>query len=169
MADMKEMHSGGFEDPDFDPVYSREVTITKGYETDRFVTFDIQTYEYDGGVHGGGAAYGMTFRKSDGRYIDENVLNTGNDPLEWNEILKKGLMEYFEVSTEEDLESCLMDVDLYCIPMPSCGISFTEQGLSIIYQQYEIAAYAMGRPNFVIPYEKLKPFLNVTGRRLLAE
>ncbi len=166
MDEISEMRSE-FEGYEPEMPFERELTITRGYETDRLVTFDLQTYEFSGGAHGGGLAYGITFRKSDGRRMDQNILSISHDAVEWNEMLKRGLMEYFEVKTESDLEGFLMDVELYNIPMPSCGVSFAANGLSFVYQQYEIAAYACGRPNFVIPYDKLRPFLNVTGRRLL--
>ena len=166
---IKEMKKMRDEFEDFEPEmpFCRELTITKGYETDAWVTFDLQTYEFSGGAHGGGVAYGITFRKSDGRHVGRDMLAPERDPMEWNNLLKQGLMKYFEAKDETELENCLIDVSLYDIPMPAYGVSFVPDGLSFVYQQYEIAPYAAGRPNFTIPYDKLRPFLNITGRRLL--
>ena len=42
-----------------------------------------------------------------------------------------------------------------------------ENGVGFIYQQYEIAAYAMGMPNDTIPYERIKPFMTEWSKRLI--
>ncbi|MBO6068986.1 MAG: DUF3298 domain-containing protein, partial [Bacteroidales bacterium] len=53
------------------------------------------------------------------------------------------------------------------IPFPVWTPSPTEDGLCFTYQQYEIAAYAMGMPSFVIPYDKVKPYLTPEALDLL--
>lgn len=167
---MKELADLRAEFEDFDPgmPFERSLTVKKSYETDLLVTYDVQTYEFSGGAHGGASSYGITFRKSDGRQMGQNTLLTPNpEAFEWNEMLKSGLMEYFEAKNESDLEACLQGVETYNIPMPACGVSFGPDGMNFVYQQYEIACYAAGMPSFTIPYDKLKPCLNVTGRRLL--
>lgn len=149
--------------------YSRDLTILKGYETERLVTFNFQSYNFSGGAHGSSEIYGMTFRKSDGRRMGTDVLNRNVNDEEWIEMRNKGLMEYFEVKNENDLAACLLGIEVYEIPMPQTQPYFNEKGLAFIYQQYEIAPYAAGLPNFTIPYDRLQKYLNVTGRRLLAE
>ena len=100
---------------------------------------------------------------------ENTLLAVRPDAVEWNEMLKHGLMEYFEVKNETDLEACLQGVEMYDIPMPACGVSYGPNGMDFVYQQYEVACYAAGLPSFTIPYDKLKPCLNVTGRRLVEE
>lgn len=169
MDEMKNLRDE-FEDFDMGLPFERSLTVKKGYETDKLVTYNVQTYEFSGGAHGGTASYGLTFRKSDGRLMGENtLLAVRPDAVEWNEMLKHGLMEYFEVKNETDLEACLQGVEIYDIPMPACGVSYGPNGMDFVYQQYEVACYAAGLPSFTIPYDKLKPCLNVTGRRLVEE
>ena len=164
MGEMKEMR----DDFDAEMGFERSVSVKRGYETAKLVTFDVQYYEFNGGAHGGTSYNGLSFRKSDGRQMGKNVLSHyGN--VDWNNIAKEGLMEYFEVKTEEELKDCLMDVEMYMIPLPQTEPSFQENGLVFTYQQYEIAAYAAGMPSFVIPYDKLNEYLNATGRKLLTK
>ena len=171
MAEMAEMHTNDEElydeDMDFMMRYERDLHISKGYETDRLVTIDLQTYDYNGGAHGLTISWGMTFRKSDGRLMGKNVLNNHVADEEWDQLMRKGLMEYFEVETEEALGECLFNSDLFELTLPHTEPCFTEEGLTFTYQQYEIAAYAYGMPSFTIPYDKLTKYLNVTGLDLM--
>ncbi|MBQ8969603.1 MAG: DUF3298 domain-containing protein [Bacteroidaceae bacterium] len=163
MADMREIRSEFLDDVPME--FYREATVNKVYETDKVVTYVFSTEEYSGGAHGIGSVSGVTFRKSDGRRVGLDMLRE----CDLSEEVKEGLMEYFEVKTDKELEENLMGVDADLIPMPETRPYFMDGGLVFVYQSYEIACYAAGRPSFTIPYEKLRPMLNVTGRRLFSE
>lgn len=45
--------------------------------------------------------------------------------------------------------------------------TFKKEGLSVAFQQYEVASYADGMPQVVIPWSRLKPFLARTAPALL--
>jgi hypothetical protein len=51
--------------------------------------------------------------------------------------------------------------------MPQCPPIFTEEGILFLYNQYEIAPYALGLPQFVLTWEKVMPYLNVTAKRMI--
>lgn len=162
LKELTDIHDG-IED---EMTYTNELIIQKTYETDRIVTFEIQTDDFTGGAHGYGIYYGATFRKSDGQLINMNVLP--NNIVEngyWKKLMKEGLKEYFEVKTDRELEECI-DVDINDLPLPETEVHFNEKGLVMTYQSYEIACYAAGRPSFVIPYSKLEPYMNTTGKSL---
>ena len=145
------------------PQLASETEITRGYETSKVVTFNFSSYEYGGGAHGGSVGSGMTFRKTDGRRIGWELFST----VKMQSILRNGLKEYFEVKTDEELENCLSLEGIYNIPLPVTPPLFTEKGIVVIYQQYEIAAYAAGMPSFTIPYKDARKMLNNTGKELL--
>ena len=148
---------------------SKELDIVKEYETDRVVSYLVTTYEFTGGAHGFEDCRGITFRRSDGRQIGLNVLNERRGDEDWGTMMRDGLKEYFEVETDSALEEVLQSGDAVLLPLPQSEPYFTKDGLAFVYQQYEIAAYAYGRPHFVIPYDKLRPYLNATGRRLFGD
>ena len=145
------------------PQLASEIQITRGYETPKLVTFNFSSYEYGGGAHGGSVGSGMTFRKTDGRRIGWELFST----VKMQSILRNGLKEYFEVKTDEELENSLSLESIYNIPLPVTPPLFTEKGIVVIYQQYEIAAYAAGMPNFTIPYEEILPYLTPEAKRLI--
>lgn len=147
-------------------------TFSKTHETDRYVTYTASSYTFTGGAHGLTVTWGTTFRKSDGRRLGSEILrDTGSD--DFHLLLKEGLREYFaglgeEVATDEALKECLMtDAGIDYLPLPQSAPYLTEDGVAFIYQSYEIAPYAAGHPTFVVPYDKMKPYLTVTARRLV--
>ena len=156
----KEMKDDGR--PDM-PQLESSTKITRDYESDNVITYTFNSYENAGGAHGGSVSSGMTFRKSDGRRIGWELFST----VKMQSILRNGLKEYFEVKTDEELESCLSLSNSYYIPMPTTPPIFTKKGILVIYQQYEIAAYASGMPSFIISYKNAKKMLNSTGKKLL--
>ena len=88
-------------------------------------------------------------------------------------LIKEGVRSYFaefetDVKTDEALKDMLIGVeDINRIPLPSAAPYFTKEGLSFVYQQYEIAPYAAGMVSFNIPYAKIRPFLTKDASALV--
>ena len=143
-----------------------EATVTKDYETDKVVTYVMNTYLGLGGAHPTSRCVGVTFRKSDGRRLGWEIVR-GYFSYYLSDMIRTRLMTYFGASTEEELEQMMPDTSIYSIPLPQTPPFFTEEGVMFIYQQYEIAAYAMGMPSDVIPYAELKPYLTSWAQALL--
>lgn len=146
------------------PTMGYSYHIKKDVETNNYVTYIVEYYEYRGGAHGGTIIWGNTFRKDNGKSLGWNML-TNTDSKEFQQLIKDGIRSYFQandstVITDDQLKDMLIiETDIDHLPLPQFDPFLTDQGISFIYQQYEIAAYAMGLPSFVIPYDKLKPFL----------
>lgn len=141
--------------------------VSKTAEGKNWVTFQNVRDSYTGGAHGSHIVNGQTFRKSDGRRIGWDIL-LGTYDEEFQALLKAGLIEYWGLRSEAQLEDRLMgDANIYYIPLPQCPPLFSADGISFVYNQYEIAAYAAGLPTFTVPYSKLQPFLNATAHQLL--
>lgn len=143
-----------------------DAVMTKAYETDHIVTYTLSSFISLGGAHPLTLEEGATFRKSDGRRLDWNIVRKAMD-MELNSLLRKSLMDYFGVASEEDLEPYLSGTDIYDIPLPHTPPYLLENGLAFIYQQYELTGYAMGMPADTIGYERIKPLLNHSIQRLI--
>ena len=146
------------------PKWSYEYKLQKLSETERYLVFNAQEYVYMGGAHGGAASDGTTFRKTDGRRLGWDLFVSGSG---MQEVIKNGLMEYFQVKTEEELTECLSLDNTVFFPLPQTPPLFQKDGILFIYQQYEIAAYAAGQPSFILPYDKAKKMMNNTGKQLV--
>ena len=68
--------------------------------------------------------------------------------------------------TEEELREQLQ-IEGDQIPLPAWTPYPTAEGLTFVYQQYEIASYADGMPAFVLSLDELEPFLTPEARKLL--
>ena len=151
------------------PGWEYDFNLLKERETDKYVVFLSEDYVYLGGAHGGIIGRGgLTFDKKDGLLVEEFL-----DPVCLDEIqplLRKGLTQYFN---SEDMEVTAEELDNYLfletgvIPFPAWTPYPSEDGLVFTYQQYEIAAYAAGMPNFTIPYDDLLPYLTPEAKVLV--
>lgn len=144
----------------------RNFYISKMNEGKYYLTMSFFCDEFIGGFHGLFTLSGVTFRKSDGRRIGWDVFFTYRDGFE--ELMTDSLKAYFGVDTDEELRNQLLKDNEYpLVPLPRCGPLFTTKGVLFQYQSYEITSYANGMPNFILPYEQLKPYMTETARRLV--
>lgn len=147
-----------------------DVRIRKIYETDLLVTYQYEMEGYFGGAHGARAVQGVTFRKVDGRRMDWNIF-LPDKSWEVQKLITKTIQkDYFEIEDDKEFHDALLIGEYEDIlPRPQTCPVYVKDGLSIIYQQYEVAPYAAGMPSCVLPYAQVKPLLSVTGQLLLPE
>lgn len=161
------MHGG----EQLDMAYAYDYEAKKAYETGAYVTYVTTTYAYTGGAHGMGAEAGVTIRKSDGRRFGHDML-TGTESDAFHLLVKEGLKTYFkdcgeDVDTDEKLKEMLItDNDVNYLPLPTTAPYITDKGVTFIYQQYEIAPYAAGMPQFTLPLETIRPYLTATALKM---
>ena len=148
------------------PGWEYEFNLLKDRETDKYVVFLSQDYVYLGGAHGGVTGRGgLTFGKKDGVLVDKML-----DPACLDAIQPLGLTKYF---SDEDMEITQEELDNYLfletgvVPFPAWTPYPSEEGLVFTYQQYEIAAYAAGMPEFTVPYADILPYLTPEAKALL--
>lgn len=146
-----------------------EFNLLKDRETDRYVVFISQDYVYLGGAHGGILGRGgLTFDKKDGALVDKFLDPSCLDAIQ--PLLRKGLSQYYSDNdmevTPEELNNYLF-LETGVIPFPAWTPYPSEDGLVFTYQQYEIAAYAAGMPEFTIPFADLLPYLTPEAKALV--
>lgn len=144
------------------------IQIKKVFETKEFVSFTYEVYEYSGGAHGSEVKDGGLFRKSDGRRFDWDIF-TDNGKEALRSIIKEELKtNYFKVSTDEEFYSNIfVENATYQFPLPSASPIFKRDGVTFIYQQYEITAYALGMPQVTLPYERIIEFCTHAGKTMI--
>ena len=156
------------------PRWGYEYKLVKVADTLAYAVFLSQDYIYMGGAHGGVSGDGfITFDKHNGHAISQFVDTTRVADMQ--PLLVEGLKKYYadadqpKMSTHELFERLQLPFDgpKNRIPLPVGLPCPTSEGLSFTYGQYEIASYADGMPSFVIPYEKIKPFLTEEAAQLL--
>lgn len=141
-----------------------DLSINKVYETNKLVSYEVSGYEYSGGAHGMPYRYGVTFRKSDCKEMGK-LLVKANAKL--NLLLRKGLKKHFEAKNDAELRECLFDTNLNKLERPNNSPWVIKEGIIFQYGAYEIAAYAYGMPEAVIPVSQILPYLTVEGKALV--
>jgi hypothetical protein len=151
------------------PALSFDIQVKKEFENDKCVTYTYLLDQYLGGAHGGRTHYGATFRKSDGKIMTNFITNNDSSDEGLNNIIKKGLMKYWEIDNEETLYEYTWEnaVTKYYAKLPDHSPCFVKDGLLFSYQEYEIAAYAAGAPEFVVPYAEIEKYLTPSVLDLL--
>ena len=71
------------------------------------------------------------------------------------------------IGKENDPKSYFEDYAETIRAKDSFEVSFGTDAMVVRFSQYEIAPYAIGMPTFSISYEKIAPYLNERGQRLL--
>lgn len=140
--------------------------VSKGYETNTFVTFMASSSQYTGGLHGIGFESGHTFSKISGKCFGYDMMQNTDSPA-FKRLIKEGLRKFFSNDDEkqgmsdEDLLHELVSYDgsIDELPLPDSEPYMTEKGITFIYQPYEISYYAAGKPEFTIPYDVAKTYL----------
>lgn len=173
---------------DMGMIYSSYQRISVDEESDTYVTYSYCTEGFTGGAHGYATATGITISKATGKeigYESEYNANTMTFSIKRQnlfrstksaglyKLIKEGVKDYFSDLedhriSDEELADVLQNVpDVNHIPMPQFPPTFTKNGLVFLYQQYEIGPYAVGMPNFCIPYKKVLPYLTEEAAALV--
>ena len=162
MTEMKSLAADYMDDDYVTEVY-HDWTFTKLCETDLFVTFHSQSDIYEGGLHGVGYEEGISFFQDDGSQFTADMLRRTASP-DFQKLVRQGLRAYFasdgqELTDEQLAEELIVVADVNDIPLPQADPYLSSDGVTFIYQPYEISYFAAGLPTFTIPMEQMKPFL----------
>ncbi len=171
-----EMGEGGF-----DGSFMNWLHIELQEQNPEYLTLSQEYDIYTGGAHGSQRLAGVTFSKKEGIQMGWNIFNP-DKKKELVALIKEELKKAFStesetpIVTDEQLQELLIlydDPDTpeneleYGLPLPVTDPWMTRDGIVFLYQEYEIACYAMGRPSVILPYGAVLPLLTDKGRALL--
>ncbi|MBP3253154.1 MAG: DUF3298 domain-containing protein [Bacteroidales bacterium] len=124
-------------------------------------------HSYMGGAHGSTTVNGMTFNNKTGKTYGWDMVADKKQLLVY---IEQGLVDYFEASNVKSMKENLFPEAIENgLPLPQAEPFFTQDGLLVQYQQYEIAPYALGIPTVVIGWDKCKKILNKEILQMLQE
>lgn len=150
------------------PTLAYDFSARKTSDNDRYVNYNINVYAFLGGAHGTTTDYTVTIVKPSGRVLTQTVDTLQVKNLQ--PILRKGVLSYLHEQGETDAtEATLGDmlfVENGIIPLPVHAPYLTDDAVCFVYQQYEIASYAMGIVTFTVPYDQIKTYLTEEARSL---
>lgn len=143
--------------------YTEELRVSESRQKGDLLEVSFQTYGYWGGAHGGSSFFSWHYDLADGKFIE--LTDLSDQPEKLNEMVANEITSFIENGTDTD--EYVEDYAKTIRAKESFEVSFGADAMRVIFSQYEIASYAFGIPTFEISYDKLAPFLNERGRRLL--
>jgi len=118
------------------------------FKTPALISVSLTSYTNTGGAHGTLNISFLNFDASTGKLIENDKLFTNIEAFKT--IAKK----YFEASVvDKDL---LFDSETFKLPK---HIGYSDDGIILLYNTYEIAPYATGIIEFSVPFDEAKPYL----------
>ncbi len=143
---------------------SCETTIKKDIETPEYVTYTVTQQTYLGGAHGSYTTYSVNISKHSFSPMYHPIDSTLTSDIQ--PILRKGIIQYLNDCGEEVTDSTLNDNLMLpienngIIPLPVHAPYLQNDSLYFVYQQYEIASYALGLISFGVAYNDIKAYLS---------
>lgn len=126
------------------------------YESPEIISMSLQSYIDTGGAHGNSKITYLNFNPETGNHLKPNDIISNQS--EFKKIAEKAFKEQTKPKDDgETIEDFFFGEDFQ---LPS-NIGFTTDGLLLIYNNYEIASYAQGITEIVLPYSQIKEFLKV--------
>lgn len=144
--------------------YLKYVMVSMECDDDKFISYSVYNETFSGGAHGFYTQQGYTFDKRTGELVTCDFIETPEDPA-FQQLLRQGLTDYFGPYPTDDWMWPYDEL----LPMPQCQPFLDKEGVTFIYQPYEIAPYATGMPFVTIPYDEVSPFLTQSIRSLISE
>lgn len=115
------------------------------YQNDRYLSYRIEEYSYHGGAHGGTKVSVGTLDRETGRQLTLNDV-FGNDGL---------------AALESDLRTAVIakigEENIQSPVRPIENFYLAADGWHFVYNEYEIACYAIGAIDVVLPRHSIAP------------
>ena len=159
MKDMLPLYTEDNRDIDKRPIYEYAADIKTRTEDGRegIVTYFIDMYNFEGGAHGLQQLLTLNFDKTTGKTLTLEDMLVPGYKVKLNELLQKALMKKADCKDINELhdKGYLFSMEMY----PSNNYVLGKDGITFIYNPYEIAPYALGRIELTISYDALEPLL----------
>lgn len=126
------------------------------YENQHLISIRLNSYLFTGGAHGYGSTHFLNFNKKNGEELGRNDLIKNRDKFEEFAEMKFRKQESIPDGASINSTGFMFDRDDFYLPE---NIGFTEEGLQLLYNPYEVASYADGVIELTLPYKEVQEFL----------
>ncbi len=136
--------------------FSNELTSKVVWQTDKYLSLEMNTWSFSGGAHG---MYGTLLETFD--------LNTGKpllltdiikDTTALRPLLEKGFVDAKKKESPEDMANMtladLLLPEFKVLPLPAI-YCIVPEGVRFMYNPYEVAAYAVGQTDILLTWSQL--------------
>jgi hypothetical protein len=143
--------------PDETMGWQAKVSGTVTFEDKNMITIALNSYLFTGGAHGYTTRSFLNFNKRKGKEFENWELFKDQDHFENFAEAKFRIQEDIPQDNPINSTGFMFEQDEFYLPD---NIGFTEKGLVLLYNQYEVASYADGAIELVLPYAEVKDYLD---------
>ncbi len=136
--------------------YDVDVYMSVSYQSEQFVSLEINYYLFTGGAHGYSGTNFLNFDSLSGEKLSDSDLFTDREAiLDYSE---KKFREFYQIPEDRNINATgyWFENDTFHFPE---NIGFTENEMILHYNQYEIASYAEGPITLSISKQEIAEFL----------
>ena len=158
-SDLEEMFAeNDFDDDDYRPKYSYDDDISVSDVTDGYVTFESCGYDYRAGAHGMPWQYRFTADRATGKQLKWADIIKISMKTKLKPLLKKAVLDQYFNDAPDMMDS---------FDLPGAEPALTPKGVWFGWGAYEIACFAAGMPECVVPYDKLQDYLTDYAKEVI--
>lgn len=141
---------------DSEPVWELHIETEILYQSPDIITLAISTYEFQGGAHGNDKIKFLNLNAQSGEVLNQNDIISNSSAF------KLLAEKYFIKSLTSKVDKLNIEDFFFgkSFQLPE-NIGFSDDGLVLLYNVYEVASYAQGYTEFVIPFEAVESYLKV--------
>ncbi|MCV6629541.1 MAG: DUF3298 and DUF4163 domain-containing protein [Flavobacteriaceae bacterium] len=128
------------------------------YQDADLLSFEFEFYSYSGGAHGYGETVLLTYNTHTGDLLDLNEILLNN--AHFMQLAEEKFRKQEDIPLDGNInDTGFMFPDEVFVLADNIGLN--DKGLIMIYNQYEISAYAEGKKELEIPWDTIKAFLKI--------
>ena len=144
--------------PDESIPWEAKIDAEVAYENNDLITIMLNSYIFTGGAHGYGSTRFLNFEKKSGLELGRKDLfkNQGD----FVDFAEERFRMQEKIPNDQSINSTglMFELDEFYLPE---NIGFTQSGLKLLYNPYEVASYADGTIEMTIPYGEVEKFLAI--------
>ena len=128
------------------------------YQSENILNIEINHYTYTGGAHGYQGLRSLLFDPNTGKSITNNELFT--DKASFKALAEKKFRAKYKIPASKSINSTglMFEKEMFQLPQ---NIFFTDKGLLLYYNSYEVASYADGAKELLLSYTEVNDYLAV--------
>lgn len=127
------------------------------YHTDSILNIELKHYTYTGGAHGYSGKRSLIFDATTGKSIPESRLF--RDEAAFKTFAEGKFREAYGIKDSDSINQkgrFMFENGRFILPQT---YFYTDKGFLLYYNVYEIASYAEGPQEVLIPYDQMQPYL----------
>ena len=146
------------EDPEFTTHWQGYSTISIGYQSPKLLNLVFDYWAFTGGAHGNGATYSYFIDTKTGKQIKKE--NLFSDLKGFTKLAEQKFRKQQNVPKNVNINETgyWFADEKFHLPQ---NIFLTKKGVNLLYNQYEVASYAEGPIEVVIPYTEANQYLKL--------